>query len=60
VINGNMIAGFALVAWPAEYGNSGIMTSLSTSRVGFIRRIWIKTGKLAPVLKQYDPTRPGS
>jgi hypothetical protein len=26
VINGNMIAGFALVAFPAEYGSSGIMT----------------------------------
>jgi len=26
VINGNMIAGFALVAWPDEYGKSGIMT----------------------------------
>ena len=26
VINGNMIAGFALVAYPADYGNSGVMT----------------------------------
>jgi len=26
VINGNMIAGFAMAAFPAEYGNSGIMT----------------------------------
>lgn len=26
IINGNMIAGFALIAFPAEYGNSGIMT----------------------------------
>ena len=26
IINGNMIAGFALVAFPAEYGNSGVMT----------------------------------
>jgi hypothetical protein len=26
VINGNMIAGFALVAYPADYGSSGIMT----------------------------------
>lgn len=28
VINGNMIAGFALVAVPAEYGRSGVMTFL--------------------------------
>ncbi len=26
IINGNMIAGFALIAFPADYGNSGIMT----------------------------------
>lgn len=26
VINGNMLAGFALVAFPADYGNSGVMT----------------------------------
>ncbi|HWQ90403.1 MAG TPA: DUF2950 domain-containing protein, partial [Clostridia bacterium] len=26
IINGNMIAGFGLVAWPADYGDSGVMT----------------------------------
>jgi hypothetical protein len=26
IVNGNMIAGFALIAFPADYGNSGIMT----------------------------------
>ena len=26
VINGHMVAGFGLVAWPAEYGVSGVMT----------------------------------
>lgn len=26
VVNGKMIGGFALIAWPAQYGNSGIMT----------------------------------
>ncbi|MEO1512768.1 MAG: DUF2950 domain-containing protein, partial [Planctomycetota bacterium] len=26
VVDGNMIGGFALIAWPATYGNSGIMT----------------------------------
>jgi hypothetical protein len=28
VVNGKMIGGFALVAWPAEYGVSGILTLL--------------------------------
>ena len=26
IINGHMIAGFGLVAWPADYGESGVMT----------------------------------
>jgi Protein of unknown function (DUF2950) len=26
IVNGDMTGGFALIAWPAEYGNSGIMT----------------------------------
>ena len=26
IINGNMIAGFALIVFPADYGNSGVMT----------------------------------
>ena len=28
VVNGKMIGGFALIAYPAEYGNSGVMTFL--------------------------------
>jgi hypothetical protein len=32
VINGNMIAGFALVAYPADYHNSGVMTFVVSHR----------------------------
>jgi len=32
LINGNMIAGFALVAYPADYGNTGIMTFVVNHR----------------------------
>ena len=28
IINGNMVAGFALLAWPAVYGETGIMSFL--------------------------------
>jgi len=28
IVGGKMIGGFALLAWPAEYGNSGVMTFL--------------------------------
>ena len=37
VINDNMIAGFALVAYPADYGNTGIMTFVVNHR-GVVRQ----------------------
>jgi hypothetical protein len=56
VINGNMIGGFALVAWPAEYGNSGIMTFIVNQQGRVYQKdLGSKTGKLAPAMKQYDP-----
>jgi hypothetical protein len=56
VINGNMIGGFALVAWPAEYGNTGIMTFI-VNQQGRVRQkdLGAKTGKLAPAIDEYDP-----
>jgi len=56
VINGNMIGGFALVAWPAEYGKTGIMTFI-VNQQGRVRQkdLGAKTGKLAPALDEYDP-----
>ena len=56
VINGNMIGGFALVAWPAEYGNSGIMTFIVNQQGRVYQKdLGAKTGKLAPAMKRYDP-----
>ncbi len=37
VINGNMIAGFAMVAYPVEYGNTGVMTFV-VNHQGVIRQ----------------------
>ena len=56
IINGRMIAGFALVAWPAQYGESGIMTFIvnQQGRV-YQKNLGPKTGKLAPAMTQYDP-----
>jgi hypothetical protein len=56
VINGNMIGGFALVAWPAEYGETGIMTFIvnQQGRV-FQKDLGKKTTKLAESMKAYDP-----
>jgi Protein of unknown function (DUF2950) len=56
IINGNMIGGFALVAWPAEYGNSGIMTFIVNQQGRVYQKdLGAKTDYLAPAIKRYDP-----
>ncbi|MHC5110783.1 MAG: DUF2950 domain-containing protein [Planctomycetota bacterium] len=56
VINGNMIAGFALVAWPADYGSSGIMT-FKVSHHGKLmeKDLGEKTAEIIGELDAYDP-----
>jgi len=56
VINGHMIGGFALVAWPSEYGVSGIMTFIVNQQGRVYQRdLGAKTDKLAAAMKAYDP-----
>jgi hypothetical protein len=56
IINGHMIGGFALVAWPAVYGDSGIMTFIVNQRGRVYQKdLGPKTGKLAPAMTAYDP-----
>jgi len=56
IINGNMIAGFALVAWPAQYGESGIMTFIVNQQGRVYQKdLGPKTGKLAADMKEYNP-----
>jgi hypothetical protein len=56
IINGNMMAGFALVAFPAVYGSSGIMTFV-VNHQGKIyeKNLGPKTTELASAMKAYDP-----
>jgi len=56
IINNNMIGGFALVAWPAEYDETGVMTFIvnQQGRV-FQKDLGGSTGKLAKGMKSYDP-----
>jgi hypothetical protein len=56
VINGNMIAGFAMVAWPADYGNSGIMTFLVSHQGKVLQKdLGEDTELLAAAIQEYDP-----
>jgi len=56
IINGHMIAGFALVAWPAAYGQSGIMTFIVNQQGRVYQKdLGPKTAKIAASLKTYNP-----
>ena len=56
VINGNMIAGFALVAFPAEYRKTGVM-SLLVSHQGKVyeKDLGPDTETVAGAMTEYDP-----
>ena len=56
VINGNMIAGFAMVAWPAQYGDSGIMTFVVNQR-GVVqeKNMGADTESIGPEMRTYNP-----
>jgi Protein of unknown function (DUF2950) len=56
VINGNMIAGFAMVAWPADYGHTGVMTfAVSHQGTVYETDLGDDTETLAPRIAAYDP-----
>jgi len=56
LINGNMIAGYALVAYPDKWSNSGVMTFIinQQGRV-YEKNLGPATTKLAAAMVEYDP-----
>ncbi|MBV9985869.1 DUF2950 domain-containing protein [Bradyrhizobium sp.] len=56
VVNGKMIGGFALVAYPAEYGNSGVMTFL-VNHAGTVyqKDLGERTETIAGRMRAFDP-----
>jgi hypothetical protein len=56
VVRGKMIGGFALVAYPAEYGNSGVMTFL-VNHTGTIyqKDLGPRTAELADRITSFNP-----
>jgi hypothetical protein len=56
VINGHMVAGFGLLAWPAEYGNSGIMTFVvNQGGIVYERDLGANTKEIVEFITRYDP-----
>jgi hypothetical protein len=56
VVAGQMIGGFALVAYPAEYGNSGVMTfAVNHNGTIFQKDLGPETAKLAARITSFNP-----
>ncbi|MDQ7787860.1 MAG: DUF2950 domain-containing protein [Thermodesulfovibrionales bacterium] len=58
VVKGKMILGFAIIAYPAEYGNSGVMT-LMVNQQGIIyqKNLGKNTKRSAEAMKIFNPDR---
>jgi Protein of unknown function (DUF2950) len=56
IVSGRMIGGFGLVAWPARYGDSGVMTFMvNHDDVVYQKNLGPQTAKLAPAISRFDP-----
>ncbi len=58
VVNGKMVKGFGLVAYPAQYGVSGIMTFMVNQQgVVYEKNLGPKTEEIAKAITEYDPDK---
>jgi len=56
IVNGKMTDGFAILATPVKYGETGIMTfMLGPEGVVFERDLGPDTREIAAAMRQYDP-----
>ncbi|MGA8740094.1 MAG: DUF2950 domain-containing protein [Terracidiphilus sp.] len=56
LVNGKMVGGFAFVAYPAEYGNSGVMTfMINQDGVLLQKDLGKNTTQTATAMTQFDP-----
>ena len=58
ILNGHMVAGFALVAYPVEWGKSGVMTFVvnSNGKV-YQKNLREKTADVAGAIDEYNPDK---
>jgi hypothetical protein len=56
IVRGHMIGGFAAIAYPAQYGNTGVMTFVvNHDGVVYQKDLGRETAKLAPAMTRFDP-----
>jgi len=57
-VNGQLTKGFAFVAYPAEYQNSGVMTFVvNQDGVVYEKDLGADTGKIASAMTDYNPDK---
>ena len=53
-----MVGGFAVLAWPSEYGTSGLTTFLvNANGVIWEKDLGTRTGEICKGMTSYDPDR---
>ena len=58
LVKGKMIGGFAVVAYPAEYGNSGVMTFIvNHDGKVYEKNLGPNTASIAKGMKEYNPDK---
>jgi DUF2950 family protein len=58
LVKGHMIGGFAVVAYPAEYGNSGVMTFIvNHDGKVFQKNLGANTASIAKSMKEFNPDK---
>jgi hypothetical protein len=56
IVNGNMVLGFALLAYPAQYGSSGVMSFIvNQNGTVYQKNLGKNTASIASAMKLYDP-----
>jgi len=56
IVNGMMIGGFAAIAWPANYGVTGVQTfEVNNDGVVYQKDLGEDTEKIAPAIKEFNP-----
>lgn len=54
--NGLLTRGYAVIAWPAKYGNSGVMTFMTNHRgLVFEKDLGLDTAQVVVAIDSYDP-----
>lgn len=56
IVEGRMVGGFAFVAYPAEYGNSGVMTFIINQDGVLLQKdLGVATAETATKMNEFDP-----